>query len=83
MPSASGPGLYKGLEDKEAVFYVEMGKRSGGLDIKVEGKKREREGEREREREERDIYCIKMEEKYFLIKRERERETDKRIFYGL
>lgn len=37
MPSASGPGLYKGLEDKEAVFYVEMGKRSGGLDIKVEG----------------------------------------------
>lgn len=44
MPSASGPGLYKGLEDKETVFYVEMGKRSGGLDIKVEGK-------RERERE--------------------------------
>lgn len=43
MPSASGPGLYKGLEDKEAVFYVEMGKRSGGLDIKVEGKERERE----------------------------------------
>lgn len=40
MPSASGPGLYKGLEDKEAVFYVEMGKRSGGLDIKVEGKKK-------------------------------------------
>nr|XP_034327979.1 filamin-A isoform X5 [Crassostrea gigas] len=37
MPSASGPGLYKGLEDKETVFYVEMGKRSGGLDIKVEG----------------------------------------------
>lgn len=40
MPSASGPGLYKGLEDKETVFYVEMGKRSGGLDIKVEGKKK-------------------------------------------
>lgn len=67
MPSASGPGLYKGLEDKEAVFYVEMGKRSGGLDIKVEGKKRERER-----------YCIKEEEKYFL-KIEREKE-DKRIF---
>lgn len=46
MPSASGPGLYKGLEDKETVFYVEMGKRSGGLDIKVEGKKKK---ERERE----------------------------------
>lgn len=50
MPSASGPGLYKGLEDKETVFYVEMGKRSGGLDIKVEGK-RETGGERARERE--------------------------------
>ncbi|XP_062567856.1 filamin-C-like isoform X1 [Saccostrea cucullata] len=37
LPSASGPGLYKGQEDKEAVFYVDVGKRSGDLDIKVEG----------------------------------------------
>lgn len=55
MPSASGPGLYKGLEDKETVFYVEMGKRSGGLDIKVEGKKK-----KERERE---SYAVQKREK--------------------
>jgi hypothetical protein len=40
MPSASGPGLYKGQEDREAVFSVDVGKRSGDLDIKVDGKGR-------------------------------------------
>lgn len=66
MPSASGPGLYKGLEDKETVFFVEMGKRSGGLDIKVEGEKK-----KERERE---LYCAKEGENCLKI----ERENDKR-----
>ena len=46
MPTASGPGLYKGLEDKESVFYLDIGRRTAGdLDITVEGK-RERERER-------------------------------------
>ncbi|XP_056004557.1 filamin-C-like isoform X2 [Ostrea edulis] len=37
LPTAAGPGLYKGQEDKEAVFSVDVGKRSGDLDIKVDG----------------------------------------------
>ncbi|XP_078312685.1 filamin-C-like isoform X3 [Crassostrea virginica] len=37
MPTASGPGLYKGLEDKESVFYLDIGRRTGDLDITVEG----------------------------------------------
>ena len=38
MPTASGNGLYRGEEDKVAMFYVDVGLRQGELGVKVDGK---------------------------------------------
>lgn len=34
---ATGDGLYRGEEDKSAVFFVDVGNRKGDLNVQVDG----------------------------------------------
>lgn len=38
MPTAHGDGLYKGEEDKPAIFYVDASELKGDLFVQVDGK---------------------------------------------
>lgn len=38
MPTARGDGLYKGEEDKPAIFYVDASELKGDLFVQVDGK---------------------------------------------